>query len=576
MASNERNSEQNNLLPEIKKFIVLPEYIDEGKKNVVSIVWEVENAEYVRINDDPSNFPTIGSLVIEIEDERTFTLTAFNSYGIKNSSKQVKFKSRSKIPFPSGLKPSQTYKVPASIKYEVKKFGFDKSVAYTGDEVLFSWEVEPENDVYIEVFPKYGPQFPEFMSGKGELKIKFTTPGLIYDKSSPSQNYYYTFYLYPYSTYAYGIREKDPIAVAKIKVLPIFEKERDFLFPNTEIKTFKRFSEYDILRNRKIVKKENVFSHLNLRRLYVKNEIYYLERDRLSHINVYDKNPDIFPEARLQFSFAYAHKNGSGSATLDSRNLYAKAIYYQLTNYLLDSSQDFVFKDQMNSDSIFFISVARRNNSVKISPGLFSMSLGSGSGAITLVDDSSFPSEVKISTPFRVYNLVNSYYDAVRNSRFPATSSKGYGLIFPDVGMIVLNGDLICKEIPLFSGINSSSVPNLITNNNILLLDAFQTSFCANEVGFYAERILEIKCDHYFINLKNDEFNYTNNDTISVYIGDENKVIASDVMKQNPTTFFTTIGLYNDSYELLAVGKLNKPLKKDFYTEHTIILNLHK
>ncbi len=43
-----------------------------------------------------------------------------------------------------------------------------------------------------------------------------------------------------------------------------------------------------------------------------------------------------------------------------------------------------------------------------------------------------------------------------------------------------------------------------------------------------------------------------------------------DYFINNPQTYMTTVGLYNDSNELLAVAKLSKPLNKDF-TKETLV-----
>jgi hypothetical protein len=42
----------------------------------------------------------------------------------------------------------------------------------------------------------------------------------------------------------------------------------------------------------------------------------------------------------------------------------------------------------------------------------------------------------------------------------------------------------------------------------------------------------------------------------------------------NPQTFVTTVGMYNDNNELLAVAKLSKPLVKDFTKEALIRIKL--
>jgi len=45
-------------------------------------------------------------------------------------------------------------------------------------------------------------------------------------------------------------------------------------------------------------------------------------------------------------------------------------------------------------------------------------------------------------------------------------------------------------------------------------------------------------------------------------------------MIDNPTTFITTIGLYNDSGDLVAVAKLSQPVAKDFTKEALIRVKL--
>ena len=45
-------------------------------------------------------------------------------------------------------------------------------------------------------------------------------------------------------------------------------------------------------------------------------------------------------------------------------------------------------------------------------------------------------------------------------------------------------------------------------------------------------------------------------------------------MIDNPQTYITTIGLYNDSIELLATAKLSQPLAKDFTKEALVRIKL--
>jgi hypothetical protein len=74
-----------------------------------------------------------------------------------------------------------------------------------------------------------------------------------------------------------------------------------------------------------------------------------------------------------------------------------------------------------------------------------------------------------------------------------------------------------------------------------------------------------------FVRVKNPEFNYTTNP--SMISGSTGDFVYSSFVN-NPQTFPTTVGLYNDANELLAVAKLSKPLTKDFTKEALIRVKL--
>jgi len=66
------------------------------------------------------------------------------------------------------------------------------------------------------------------------------------------------------------------------------------------------------------------------------------------------------------------------------------------------------------------------------------------------------------------------------------------------------------------------------------------------------------------------EFNYTLNPSFAA--NGESQI--KDTFLLNPITYITTIGLYNDNGDLLAVAKTNKPLKKDFVTSYSLRVQL--
>jgi hypothetical protein len=72
-----------------------------------------------------------------------------------------------------------------------------------------------------------------------------------------------------------------------------------------------------------------------------------------------------------------------------------------------------------------------------------------------------------------------------------------------------------------------------------------------------------ISSRYFFTRVKNAESNYTTNPTVI----DSNGNLLYTQLIYNPQTYITTVGLYNNSGDLLAVAKLNKPLVKDFTKE---------
>ena len=77
--------------------------------------------------------------------------------------------------------------------------------------------------------------------------------------------------------------------------------------------------------------------------------------------------------------------------------------------------------------------------------------------------------------------------------------------------------------------------------------------------------------DFYFVRAQNSEFNYSSNPS---FVSGSTGQLLWDTMQNNPQTFITTVGLYNDSNELCAVAKLSRPLVKDFTKELLVRVKL--
>ena len=75
----------------------------------------------------------------------------------------------------------------------------------------------------------------------------------------------------------------------------------------------------------------------------------------------------------------------------------------------------------------------------------------------------------------------------------------------------------------------------------------------------------------YFCRAKANEFNYSEN--LTFWSGSQYKIRHKD-MQNNPQTYITEVGLYDDNSSLMAIGRLSAALEKNFSSEAIIKVRL--
>ena len=88
---------------------------------------------------------------------------------------------------------------------------------------------------------------------------------------------------------------------------------------------------------------------------------------------------------------------------------------------------------------------------------------------------------------------------------------------------------------------------------------------------FAARREEQIKTSYYFCKVHFSEYNWSQNPS---YFTASNGALTNKRFDQDPQSYITTIGLYNNKNELLAVSKLSKPLLKNFEKEAMLTVKL--
>jgi hypothetical protein len=262
------------------------------------------------------------------------------------------------------------------------------------------------------------------------------------------------------------------------------------------------------------------------------------------------------PDGKVQFAVTYGHKDGSGSLFYfaGSPGLSpTKTVYGQFRNIIYgeDENSDFNFGGYISKD-FYAIVFNRANYRQALLPGSLSLE---GVAPDTLTDNSAISTVVDYFNCGRVYKLGSGSFG---NGVMPAGSIEGvYGYLLPDIGTIILNPDACNISTARGSDSDGNNPGNFFNSLNGEFYMNFQESVTSNFA---------------FIRARNAEFNYSCNPTF-FRSGSGGTVLYPD-LAQNPQVFITTVGLYNDSNELLAVAKLSKPIKKDFTKEALIRVKL--
>ena len=307
------------------------------------------------------------------------------------------------------------------------------------------------------------------------------------------------------------------------------------------------------------------------------------------YLNVYNVNPSTDTSAEIQFNIAYGNINGSGSLLYDAgiNGLSpSRTVYGQFRNLIYgDESTNFSFSTVTPTQQDFYsITIDRARFKESLFPGSLNLTLYSASKAITLTDNSLDTTTITYCDAGRVFQIVSGSNGAAittANSALGAISagmtiSGSYGLFLPDIGTIILNAAAL--DLPHASG--GIALNTLRTSNTNVANPARLYSTSSARIGmttgsytssFSLNSNETITSDFVFCRARNAEFNYTENPS---FISGSTGAVLYDLFVNSPTTYITTVGLYNDSNELLAVAKLSKPLKKDFTKEALVRVKL--
>ena len=342
---------------------------------------------------------------------------------------------------------------------------------------------------------------------------------------------------------------------------------------------YKRFGEFDQVTGKVEIVTTGMWSGDSgqLNEFYT-SSTQNLESSSNYYLNVYNYAFPATSSAEVQFAVAYGHKFGSGSVSLDINNnstLASKATYAQYRSIILEQDDDFFTVVDSNGaqnvdiSDIYVINISRARYKEQMDAGNWELTLSGSLGESTFIDDSGKKFSDSVGKAGRVFFVASGSLnlgfdsDATVNST-TGSNGQGFGLFYPDQGLMILNPSALASVV------GSELAPTLSTSaeqrNHIKLFNAIKSGS-----DFDARRTENVSTAHYFVRATNREFNFSNNPTFATA---SDGSFTESTFERDPQTFITTVGMYNDANEMIAVAKTSQPIPKSFDKEVLIKVKL--
>jgi hypothetical protein len=339
--------------------------------------------------------------------------------------------------------------------------------------------------------------------------------------------------------------------------------------------SFKRFDPQDVIVSAESITTPVFSSNATTLNTFFTSSVQLQASSGEYFVEVYQEE-FLSASAEPQFYVAYAHEKGSGSLlynpSVDGKSR-SSTIYGQYRNIALEDEDTSFQFGGVSVEDFYVISVDRARYKEKILPGSLTLNLGQGSDVISLTDNSQVVSTISFSGGSRVFEIVSGSQGTVYTgaswtggTNGYSNASGSYGKFLPDIGVLLINADAL-SNAPSDGGISFSPTENSNSddNNPEAFVDAM------NIGGQFTLRSDEtVSSNFIFVRARNNEFNYSTNPSISTGSGE----LRYDVLRTSPQAFITSVGLYNDNNDLLAVAKLSRPLLKDFTRELNLRIKL--
>ena len=296
----------------------------------------------------------------------------------------------------------------------------------------------------------------------------------------------------------------------------------------------------------------------------------------------------------VEFNVAFGSMNGYGANVETNTKSETEAIYKQYASTLLAPTEvtgGFHISSPGTTsavasgkdEEIFVVSAVRSNMKDRLNKGTWTIALSgststtTGGNILELTDDSVNNNPTATPVGDR-YNIVSGSAGTVVKE----ATVTNYGFFYPDMGIMVFSQQELSASIPGTAASNDSVVVfdsgsqkgfHTTTTTNANTKQALRFINCLQPNGAYMKfRDEEDQVSNqFFCRIRAGEMNFSNNPT---FVSGSLNELRNKKMKGNPQTFISSVQLYNNAGDIVAVGNLSTPLKKNFQSEATIKVKL--
>jgi hypothetical protein len=288
--------------------------------------------------------------------------------------------------------------------------------------------------------------------------------------------------------------------------------------------------------------------------------------------------------------------NSSIYSSVTSQQAKKKNIYNQMAQVLMgyDATGSVLRFDEDGDilaggtkiDDGFFLNFSRLLVKDEIKKGSFELQLGVVSafaedGTVmnerVKITDASGSDGYLVNSPVGEYGILYATA-STGGDVLAANRSYAVGLLFYQAGVAFISGSVFLDSGDggiLHTSTDSSEFSSTSGKTGFNFVTGSEISSSANSIrnriyNLQFNNTVELNSTVYFCRVNHNEYNYSANPT---YLS-ASKLRVKTKTTDLPVSYITTVGLYNDNNELMAVSKLSEPLKKTPDNEFTIRVRL--